>query len=159
MSARSLLITLHILANKVDQLIKETTGTNDKLKWIEKQVVEIRKIVTGYSSLNRSADTLKYNFPISSDEDLSAFLQDINDFNNKTYREIMVNRCRQEGGGTSSKMVRNIWGFLFDTRIQKKLSWSGQNDKLKLKGSPLFDVVLGKNMFYFFFEPFSLSII
>lgn len=59
------------------------------------------------------------------------------------YFSIQLLRCKQLGGTTAEKMVRNIWKFLFSPEVQKLLNWSGQHDKIRIENSKLFSLVQG----------------
>ncbi|XP_037035558.1 longitudinals lacking protein, isoforms H/M/V isoform X4 [Bradysia coprophila] len=119
------------------------------LKGIEYQIKLQRRICDDGKPLKEpfsqtiTETELIFDFPINKSEDLIYFLDSLND---KHYRDVMLARCKQLGGVTSAKMVRNIWKFLFSPDIQKLLNWSGQNDKIRIENSKLFSLVEGATL-------------
>lgn len=126
----------------MNELKKIVSEISDRTKWIEKQILEIRRILTEQPRGQPQTLNLKFDFPIDSSETLKLFLADIND---NDYREKLKYRCKQEGGSNINKLVRNMWSFLFSVKIQRQFSWSGQHNKIKIMGSPLFSMICGKS--------------
>lgn len=56
-------------------------------------------------------------------------------------------RCKRIGGSTLTKLIRNVYSFLFSVDVQRFLSWSGANNKLKIRDSSLFKLIEGKILY------------
>ncbi|KAJ6642208.1 hypothetical protein Bhyg_07155 [Pseudolycoriella hygida] len=136
-------VTMDDLMTEIKNLdYKLTNGLKD----IEYQI-KLRKMYPDgkplIENISITSNELKFDFPINTSADLFYFLDSLND---QDYRDVMLKRCKQLGGTTSAKMVRNIWKFLFSPDIQKLLNWSGQNDKIRIENSRLFSLVEGATL-------------
>ncbi|KAJ6633050.1 hypothetical protein Bhyg_16672, partial [Pseudolycoriella hygida] len=127
---------MELMSDNIDKLMVSIKTMSETQLWLEKQVLALRKYLIRTDPLVQI--DMKHKFPIDDEEVFKQFVQDLND---ETYFELMLGRCRQEGGSSANKMVRNIWSFLFATCIQKIISWSGQHEKFKLGDTILFTLV------------------
>ncbi|XP_047139827.1 uncharacterized protein LOC124815299 isoform X2 [Hydra vulgaris] len=135
--------TLHCTAVEKELLIS-VENLNKKLDTNNALISQL----IGMLKQNREAILVDEPFEIPVNDESSLLKLNENIESDKKVMNALSMKLASHGGSTIKRTVWNLIPMVIGTNIEKKINWSGANNKLALKTMPLKKVLLGKKKFH-----------